>query len=134
MREIQVRVFDDLDFTRDGVRNDASVTLTVGLDGTWRELDLTEANEKYLRDTLGELMKAGREPDEKPTAPAKKRTVFGPDPETVAFNERLRAWVRENGLKNSSGSGWAYQTNESKADYIGEPLLRKYRAYLSDQK
>lgn len=134
MREISVRIFDDLDFTREGLRNEAVVTLTVGLDGFWRELDLTEANEKMVRDTLDKLMCAGREPKESPLTPAKARGKGpGPNPEKAAFNERLRAWCRQNGVRNASGTGWAYQTNKSGQDYIGEPLIRKYRAYLDEQ-
>ena len=130
MREISVRVSDDLDFTRDGVRNEAAVTVTVGLNGAWKELDLTRENEKMVSDILDELMAAGRDPDEQP-APPKERSKFASNPEKAAYNEKLRAWVRATGLKNSSGSGWAYQTNTSLMDYIGEPLRRKYEAHLA---
>jgi hypothetical protein len=130
MREISVRVFDDLDYYDNKVRNEASVTLTVGLNGVWRQLDVTEANEKLVRDTLDRLMTAGSEPDEPPAPP----TARGPNPEKIAYNERLRAWVRQEGLKNSSGTGWAYQTNTSQADYIGQPLIRKYEAHLAAQR
>ena len=37
MREISVRIFDDLDYARDRSRNEAAVTVTIGLDGVWRE-------------------------------------------------------------------------------------------------
>lgn len=128
MREISVRVSDDLDYKRDGTRNDAAVTLTVGLNGTWAELDLTEANEKLVRDTVGELMAAGHEPEDAPAEPEENHLT-----EKVAFNRRLRAWCRDNGLKNSSGSGWAYQTNTTGLDYIGRPLARKYQEYLDNK-
>ncbi len=131
MREISVRVSDDLDFARDGVRHEAAVTLSVGLNGRWAELDLTRENEKLVIDMLDELMTAGHEPD-LPPVPAEKRNRFGPNPEKTAFNERLRAWVRATGLKNSSGTGWAYQTNTSQQDYIGQPLVRKYQAFLEE--
>lgn len=129
MREISVRVSDDLDYKRDGTRNDASVTLTVGLNGTWAELDLTEANEKLVRDTVGELMAAGHEPAEKPAPPQGKPAQT----ERAAFNRRLRAWCRDTGQRNSSGSGWAYQTNTSGLDYIGQPLTRRYQEYLDNK-
>lgn len=133
MREISVRIFDDLDFKENGIRNEACVTLNVGLNGVWRELDVTAANEKEIRDTLDRLMAAGHEP-EVPPEPPSTRSKFGPNPEKAAYNERLREWVRETGMKNSSGSGWAYQTNVSLADYIGEPLIRKYEKHLAEQK
>lgn len=133
MREISVRIFDDLDFKENGTRNEACVTLNIGLNGVWRELDVTAENEKEIRDTLDRLMSAGREPEVAPEPPS-ARSKFGPNPAKAAYNERLREWVRETGLKNSSGSGWAYQTNVSLADYIGEPLIRKYEAHLKAQK
>jgi hypothetical protein len=132
MREISISVSDDLDFTRDGVKNKATTTVTVGLNGLWRELDLTEANEKLVRDILDELMAAGHKPEEVPVSPNGK-SKFGPNPEKAAFNEKVRTWCREAGLRNSSGTGWAYQTNTSGADYIGEPLLRKYQDHLHEQ-
>jgi hypothetical protein len=133
MKEISVRVFDDLDYATTGARHEASATVSVGLDGVWRELDLTEGNEKYVREMLGQWMAAGSEPAEPPAPPGTK-SRFGPNPEKAAYNERLRQWVRENGLKNSSGSGWAYETNTTQQDYIGEPLKRKYEQHLAERR
>lgn len=132
MKEISVRVFDDLDFAESNERNEARATVSVGLNGTWRELDLTEANEKMVTDTLKRWMAAGSEPAEPPLPPA-TRSKFGPNPEKAAFNERLRAWVRQTGLKNSTGTGWAYETNNTLQDYIGQPLIRKYQAHLAER-
>lgn len=127
MKEISVRAFDDLDFHECGLRNEACVTLAVGLNGTWRELDLTEGNEKLVRNALERFMAAGSEPAETPQ-PVK------PLAQAAARNERIRAWCRETGRRNSSGTGWAYQTNTSQADYFGLPLIREYEAYLTAQK
>ena len=67
-------------------------------------------------------------------APAVPAAPAGPpSPEITARNERIRAWCRDNGIKNSSGTGWAYQTNTTLADYIGNPLIRRYEAYLEQQ-
>jgi hypothetical protein len=110
-------------------------TLSVGLNGRWSELDLTRENEKLVTDILDELMAAGHEPDESPQVPGKPGKHTRTDPEKIgkiAFNERLRAWVRATGLKNTTGTGWAYQTNNTLQDYIGEPLIRKYRAHLAE--
>jgi hypothetical protein len=134
MKEITVKAYDDLDFNRDNVRNEAAVTLIIGLNGSWRELDLTEHNEKLVRDILDELMAAGREPGEEVKVPSVKHKKTGPpDPAKIAFNEELREWCRENKIMNSSGTGYAYQTNNSLQDYIGQPLLRRYQAYLAGQ-
>jgi hypothetical protein len=127
MKEISVRVFDDLDFHECGTRNEACVTVTIGLNGTWRELDLTEVNEKLVRDTLERFMIPGSEPKEVPQP-------VSPQAQAAARNARIRAWCQKTGRRNSSGTGWAYQTNTSQADYFGLPLLREYEAYLAEQK
>lgn len=133
MKEITVKAYDDLDYRDHGERNEAAVTVTIGLDGAWRELDLTEVNEKAIKDILCPLMAVGREPEDPPVPPAKHKKTGPPDPAKAAFNEELRAWCRENGIRNSSGTGYAYQTNGSLQDYIGQPLLRRYQAYLAGQ-
>ena len=131
MREISIRVFDDLDFHRDGSRNEACIQLTVGLNGTWRELELTEENGKEVRDTLERLMAAGSEPGPPASRPAIRGNASS---EAAARNKAIRAWCRENGLMNSSGTGYAYETNSSQKDYVGQPLIRKYEAYLAEKK
>jgi hypothetical protein len=130
VKEIAVKIFDDLDFHESGARHEACVTLSIGLNGTWRELDLTEANEKEVRDTLDRLMAAGHEPDRVPVPAAVRH---GHNPAVSARNEKIRAWCRETGLMNSTGTGYAFQTNSSQMDYIGRPLIRKYEAYLAEQ-
>ena len=129
MKEISVRVWDDLDYQEDGTRNEACETVMVGLNGRWRELDLTEENGKEVRGTLERLMAAGSEP-EFPVAPPSPASETA---EVIERNRAIRAWCREQGLMNSSGSGYAYQTNGSLKDYIGKPLLRRYEAYLAGQ-
>lgn len=126
MREITVKVFDDLDFHEYGERNEACATVTVGLNGTWRELEVTEKNEKEVRATLERLMAAGHDPDH-PVMPPKNAAPA----EVIARNEAIRDWCRETGLMNSSGTGYAYQTNTTLLNYIGKPLIRKYEEYLA---
>jgi hypothetical protein len=134
MKEILVKVFDDLDFTRHGERNEATGTLAVGLEGIWSELDLSAENEKRVRELLGELMAAGHDPDKTPSAShtgSKKYTP--PTEETFAFYEGLRAWVRANGWKNRARTGWAYQTNKTLQYYYSVKLKQEYQAYLAEQ-
>lgn len=127
MREIQVRVFDDLDYSREGLKNEASATITVGLNGTWRELDVTEANEKMIRDLLHPVLSAGHEPDS--PVPVQARQVH--DSQRMAFLKNLREWVRAQGLRNPENTGWAYQTGASLSYYYSRDLLDKYQAYLA---
>jgi len=130
MREITVKIYDDLDFRTDGSRNEAAGTITVGLDGIWRELDVTDVNEKGIRDTIERLFAAGREPE----TPPEPRPKGSPDPAIIRRNQEIRQWCQDNGIMNSSGTGYAYQTNGSKQDYIGRPLLRRYENYLAERK
>jgi hypothetical protein len=130
MKEIAVRIFDDLDYHESQVRHEACATLTIGLNGAWRELDLTEVNEKKVRDTLEPLMAAGREPEKPPVPPeAVKRT----DPVRAEYMRKLREWVRAAGLRNKEGTGWAYQTGESLSYYYSRELLDRYQAHLDEQ-
>lgn len=132
MKEISVRVFDDLDYARDGLRNEAVTTITVGLDGTWRELDLTRDNEKSVRAVLEELLNAGRERGEAPVLPA-KRIYHAPRPERANFFKGLREWCQQTGRRNAADTGWAYQTSISLQYYYGKEVVEQYQAYLDQQ-
>ena len=96
MQEVvtQVKVWDDLAYSRDKSKEEASHTVTVGLNGTWRELDLTRDNEKSVRAVLEELLNAGRERGEAPVLPA-KRIFHAPRPEranTFCSQPTHRTW------------------------------------------
>ena len=131
MREITVKIFDDLDYFDCGARNEADGgRLTIGLDGQWRELELTENNVKLVRETMDRLMTAGHKPDDTPASP--RREYTHPDPERVAFFKGLRDWCKETHRRNTADTGWAFQTNDSLKHYYSEPLKAAYRAHLDE--
>lgn len=72
---------------------DAS-TVTVGLHGTWHEVDLTEAERDGLSRTLDPYLRAARKATGT-TPQASKRVV--PDLSPEARN-RIRVWARKKGL------------------------------------
>ncbi len=134
MREISVRIFDDLDYNRNQSRNEAVVTVTIGLDGVWRELDLTRENEEIVRATIRPLMRAGHDLEGASAAELPNRRPYTkPDHGRVKFLRGLRQWCHDTGQRNSSGSGWAYQTNDTLKYYYGTRLIARYQAYLNEQ-
>ena len=132
MKEIIVRAFDDLDYTRTGERNEASATVVIGLDGSWRELDLTKVNDEIIRHALEEWMEAGREPENEPVPPRRTHYKYNAAPEQVEFFRGLREWCKAENRMNSAGTGWAYQTNKTLKYYYSEKLKREYREYLEN--
>ena len=54
MREVKVlvKLYDDLDLALDGTKTVAEHTVTVGLNGVWRELDLSEARHAELAERI----------------------------------------------------------------------------------
>lgn len=89
-RTVEVRLWDDLSDPR---TVEATTTLTVGLNGEWKELDLTSENEKMLRDIIQPYMDAGHEPGEAPVAPRK----VTPREKSITWWAGLRAYARERG-------------------------------------
>lgn len=68
MHEITVKIWDDLDFARDGTRTEAFASLTIGLNGKWVQLDLAEPNHTLVLGTLEKWMAAGHQPETDPVA------------------------------------------------------------------
>lgn len=120
MREITVRIYDDLDFARDGTRTEAAVTLAIGLAGKWTELDLSEANHTLIRAQIEDWMKAGHRPDEEPALPPRKR---GAAPgrkiprESLEWGQRVREFARENDIPYITKTGKYYYSNRLRKAY-----------------
>jgi hypothetical protein len=117
MQELVPRLWDDLDF-RSGKKTEAQETLTIGIDGWWVEVDLTDEHAKQLRDAVMPLMEAGRRLREppKPVPDHKAGTVArGP-----AHGKAMRSFADAHGLqddykKKSDGSGYSYSTKLKRA-------------------
>ena len=119
MREVTIKIWDDLAFARDETRIEAAVTASVGLDGSWRELDLSEASHAELKKILQPYLDAGRIPasSPKPADPVRARRSTP----QFAYMEGMREFARENGFKYITTTGkYYYQVRLRKAyaDYL----------------
>lgn len=112
MREVAIRIWDDLEH-KAGRRIEAQVTVTIGLNGYWAELDLTAENEACLRQDLRKWLDAGHEPEVAPAPPgekAKKSTWNTREWEHgKEWGSAIRAFADENGISYVTKSGkWYY--------------------------
>lgn len=71
-----------------------AVTATIGVDGVWHEVDLTETEKDELQQIIAPYVSAGRRIG--PTLSQKKKLV--PDT-TVEERDEIRAWARDNGYE-----------------------------------
>lgn len=133
MKELQLVLSDDLTYATTGERVPADESVTISLDGRTRELDLTAAHAKELRDILDPYMKAGHVPGNEPnlTSPEGKR-IKKPTPSLIearAEQKKIRDWADSMGLKSPDGKRPIYRT-ESGGYYYSYKLLKEYEAYL----
>lgn len=102
MKQVEVACYDDLDWTEKEAKTPATHTLYVGLDGQWRELDLTEAHTIELAEFLARYMKAGHKPEAPPKPPKPQggsshyRTSRA---EAIERNKAMAAFAEARGLK-----------------------------------
>lgn len=115
MREVTVVIYDDLDYCRDGTKTVAERTVTIGLDGVWRELDLSEVRYTELQKLLGPYLEAGHPPAE---APKRNDPLRGRrnTPE-FAYRKALREFATANGFRYITETGKYYYSKKLKAAY-----------------
>lgn len=134
MKEMQIVVSDDITFAKTGRRVPADETVVLSLDGTERELDLTEEHAKELREFLEPWLAVGheREPQPQPQRPHAKRA----HPGLKTGRERmanLRKWVDENHIRGLSGPDRpAYLTTTGK-HYAPDWLLKAYANAMAER-
>lgn len=122
MREISVKVWDDLDYAGEGLKNEAAITVTVGLNGVWRELDLSQANHDSVQQMLKRWMDAGHPPETEPRAgDPKRRDKAAPE---FAYGRGLREFAEKHGYR--------YRTETGKY-YYSVALKRAYAEHLKEQ-
>lgn len=125
MQELVPKLWDDLDFTRDGTKTPASETLTVGIDGWWVEVDLTGKHADQIRDVLMPVMQAGRRLKQPPKpVPAHKNGAVARGP---AHGKAMRSYADAHGMSDQykakkDGSGYHYSVK----------LRKEYGASLAD--
>ena len=92
MREVIVRILDDLDRTSD-VLAEGGRTVTLGYQGEWVAVDLTRQHIDQLEKLVQIYFRVGRDSDGSPPAP-----LHGSgSPSTRQFNADARAWGNDNG-------------------------------------
>lgn len=138
MREISVKVYDDLDFRRDGTKNEAALTVTLGFQGRWVELDLSERNHEELQRAMGAFMDAGHPPESTVAAPPKGSTSRK-SPE-FEYGKALREFAHEQGIPYRTKTGKYYYSKrlteafeKHLADTGNTQLSETYRAHLASQ-
>lgn len=101
MKEQVVAVSDDVHFKQEGKRVQATTTVSLGYQGEWRELDLTDAHDQELYDAIRKFWDAGAKIDQ----PVRhKRPDRAPSPARRKFLRELRAWA------DSQGRSQIYRT------------------------
>jgi hypothetical protein len=115
VREVFVRILDDLDKTSD-VQAANGRTVTVGYLGKWFALDLTGEHVKALEKLLGPYLRAGRETGDgqPPMVPR-----GGGYMEARQFKAEAREWGKDNGWPDLEPGG-----------YIPKALTTAYREHL----
>lgn len=107
MREVSIKIYDDLDWARDKTRHEAAVSVLIGLDGTWAELDLTGTNNEVIRSMLEQWMSAGHPPDDTPPHRPGRRP--GPQgkipPESMEYGRAIRAFAAARGFSTATANG-----------------------------
>lgn len=116
MKEQVIVTSDDVHFRETGERVPADTTVTIGLNGEWRELDLTGDHNDELMVAFGRWWRAGH----KVPAPARAAaTRVSQDPDRKHFLKGLRAWADKEGKSEvyKSPSGSYYHPLWLRADY-----------------
>ena len=129
MREVSIKVYDDLDFKRDGTKNEAALTVTLGFQGKWVELDLSERNHTELQRAMGVFMDAGHPPDAPVTTPRGSQ-ASRKSPE-FEYGKALRAFANEAGIRYRTKTG-KYYYSKKLTDSFEKHLAEQGNTQLSD--
>lgn len=123
MREVRTIVdfWDDVDLKSDGKKNEAALTVTLGFNGVWRELDLSEAHHEQLQRELKGWLDAGHPPKGPVTGPKSHQTRKSPEFE---YRAELRAFA--------TAHDFSYITKTGKY-YYSKKLVQAYEASLAEQ-
>lgn len=128
MREVAIQFWDDLVLSETG-RKDvrATVTVTVGLDGKWLELDLSAESNELLRQDLARWLRAGREPDEVPAEKKKAKPAWNTRSweHGREYGKAIRQFAEDNDLPWHTKGG-----DDKKKIYYNKELRDKYAASI----
>lgn len=143
MKEYIVAEWDDYDLLHDGRKVHAPNTVLIGIDGKWRELDLTDENLARLHDMFDPWWVCGRTPDKeigqgalarKPAVSADREPPAGEgrrgSPERRKYLADLREWAkaRDFNFTTKGNNG-----NSHASYYYPQSLIKAYNEYLEQQ-
>lgn len=124
MRELQLVLSDDLAYAQ-GERIPAEETVVIAIDGKTRELDLTAAHAKELREMLAPYIDAGHVPGNQPSRAAVKPPVDVI--QSRARQKQLRDWADRKGLRSEDGLRPIYRTPGG-GYYYPHDMVKQYEA------
>lgn len=146
MKEVIITEWDDYDLLHDGRKVHAPNTVLIGIDGKWREMDLSDENLNRLRAMFDPWWLCGRIPEhevgkgsldlsrdhrsangaaEPPAGKGKRGS-----PERRAYLLGLRKWADARGLNYTTK---ATDGNSHGSFYYPRTLVDAYNKYLEQQ-
>lgn len=128
MKEITVVSWDDLHMSEDGSKVEASQTLTLELDGSRVELDLTDDHAQELRLSVQRWLKAGNKDDVAPgfaPGPGQARSKQG-----QAYYQGLRDFAA---IRPGLGLREISKADGSRSYFYPVRLRRAYAQHLQEQ-
>ena len=137
MKELKLVLSDDLTYAETGKRVPADETVLLSINGTHRELDLTEEHSKELQEFLQPYLDAGHMPGSAPpVTDSEGKKIKKPSPDLIRSRvemKKLRDWADARGMKSDDGKRPVYRT-ESGGYYYPWSLVREYETFLEQKR
>lgn len=127
MRELQLILSDDLTYAQTGERVQADETVVIALDSVTRELDLTAANAKKLRELMRPYLEAGHAPGQQ-SATSEEKSRDSRLVTARARQKAMREFADALGLRSDDGERPVYITPGG-AYYYSNKLKQMYEAH-----
>ena len=121
MKQVKIAVYDDIEYRLNKRLIEAKRTLTIGLEGEWREIDLSESNLQAFSEAFG-IYWAHSSPPGEVLQPAGTRNSA----EHRSYFKEMRAWA------DAQGRGSEYEKHKSGFRHSVQ-LRRDYDAHLKAQ-
>lgn len=150
MKEVIITEWDDYDLLHDGRKVHAPNTVVIGIDGKWREMDLSDENMEKLHAMFDPWWLCGRTPESEIGKGALERNRRAVEaslpgaghngaepsnkrhgtPERRAYLLALRQWADARGLNYTTK---ATEGNVHGSYYYPKTLVDAYNEYLEQQ-
>jgi hypothetical protein len=134
--ELIAMLWDDLDLAETGEKNPAQHKITVGWDGRWYELDLTEQHYRRLDAQLAPYLRAGHAPEH---APAPSRKSPKSPPEIAGYRsarqrgDLVRAFANEHEFNYRTPGGGYYYNRDLREAFAAWEAQPEFAAWAARQ-